>query len=202
MLSGDRSFNRKGVTMRGVRGLAFLLPVFAACATSHYVRPDEVTEWDYTYTDTDMKLLAEKMVMSLAEAELPDTGRPTIAFLRIGNRTSQHIDTEGIAEKIMVALVKLGKFRVVDRKLLKEQARELALAGEQRIDVDGAVRLGGLVGADYFLTGDIMSIEKRKGATTLAYYKLTMRLVNVRTSEVVWAEEKELKKRSRRSWFE
>ncbi len=190
-----------------MKRLAFLAPVllFFACATSHYVRPDEVTEWDYTYSDTDMKLLAEKMVQSLAELNLParsDTGKPVLAFLAIGNRTSQHIDTEGIAEKIMVALVKLGKFRIVDRELLKQQAKEIALQETQRIDVEGAVKLGNLIGADYFLTGDVMSIEKTKGATTLAYYKLTMRLVNVRTSEIVWADEQELKKKSTKSWYE
>ncbi len=174
-----------------------------ACASSHYVRPDEVTEWDYTYSDTDMKLLAEKMVMSLSEAELPKLDRkPTIAFLQIGNRTSQHVDTEGIAEKIMVSLVKLGRFQVVDRQLLKKQAQEIALVENQRIDVEGAVKLGHLVGADYFLTGDIMSIEKTSGATTIAYYKLTMRLVDVKTSVIVWADEKELKKRSTKGWFE
>ncbi len=174
-----------------------------ACASSHYVRPDEVTEWDYTYSDTDMKMLAEKMVMSISEADLPETGeKPKLAFLRIGNRTSQHVDTEGISEKILVSLVKLGKFRVMDRKLLKEQAQEIALVANQRIDVAGAVKLGNLVGANYFLTGDIMSIEKTKGATTLAYYKLTMRLVDIQTSEILWADEKELKKRSTKGWFE
>lgn len=179
--------------------------LLAACATSHYVRPDEVTEWDYTYSDTDMKLLAEKMVMSLADLSLPqgkDGAKPTLAFLNIGNRTSQHIDTEGISEKILVALVKLAKFRIVDRDLLKQQAKEIALQETQRIDVDGAVRLGQLIGADYFLAGDVMSIEKTKGATTLAYYKLTMRLVNVRTSEIVWADEQELKKKSTKGWYE
>ncbi|MGQ9708432.1 MAG: penicillin-binding protein activator LpoB [bacterium] len=181
------------------------LVLLLACSTSHYVRPDEVTEWDYSYSDTDMKLLAEKMVQSLAEFKLPtraDTGKPTLAFLAIGNRTSQHIDTEGIAEKIMVALLKLGRFRIVDRELLKQQAKEIALQETQRIDVDGAVKLGNLIGADYFLTGDVMSIEKTKGSTTLAYYKLTMRLVDVRTSEIVWADEQELKKKSTRSWYE
>lgn len=174
-----------------------------ACASSHYVRPDEVTEWDYTYSDTDMKLLAEKMVMSLSGADLPKSeSKPTVAFLQVGNRTSQHVDTDGITEKIMVSLVKLGRFQVVDRELLKKQAQEIALVGSQRIDVDGAVKLGSLVGADYFLAGDIMSIEKTSGATTLAYYKLTMRLVNVKTSVIVWADEQELKKRSTKGWFE
>lgn len=191
--------------MRSISLLCLVMLGILACSTSHYVRPDEVTEWDYTYSDTDMKILAEKMVMSLAEFKLPpkaDTGKPVLAFLNIGNRTSQHIDTEGIAEKIMVALLKLGKFRIVDRELLKQQAKEIALVETQRLDVDGAVKLGNLIGADYFLTGDVMSIEKTKGAATLAYYKLTMRLVDVRSSEIVWAEEQELKKKSTRGWYE
>jgi len=182
---------------------ALFCALVLSCATSNYVRPDETTEWDYTYSDTDMKLLAEKMVQSLSAATLPQTAeKPKLAFLTIGNRTSQHVDTEGISEKILVALVQLGRFRVFDRKLLRDQAKENALVEEQRIDVEGAVRLGKLVGVDYFLTGDIMSIEKTHGPTTLAYYKLTMRLVDVGTSEILWADEKELKKKSSKGWYE
>jgi len=179
------------------------LVLVTGCARSNYVRPDEVTEWDYTYSDTDMKLLAEKMVMSLSEADLPQRGeKPKLAFLTIGNRTSQHVDTDGISEKIMVALVKLGRFRVLERELLEQQAEEIALVDRQRIDVEGAVKLGSVIGADYFLTGDIMSIEKTRGSTTMAYYKLTMKLVDIQTSEIVWADEEELKKKSTSSWFE
>jgi uncharacterized protein (TIGR02722 family) len=189
------------------RAVLLLVPalacLLAACATTSYVRPDEVTEWDASYTDTDMKLLTEKMVQSLSEAEVSGSdGKPVLAFLRIGNRTSQHIDTEGIADKIMVQLVKLGKFRVVDRELLRKQAQEIALVETQRIDVGGAVRLGSLVGADYFLTGDLFSIEKESPSKELKYYNLTMRLVDVRTSEIVWAEEKEIKKTSSKGWYE
>ncbi|MBN2537136.1 hypothetical protein JXB37_02545 [candidate division WOR-3 bacterium] len=187
----------------GVMLAAVLACLVLACATTSYVRPDEVTEWDADYTDTDMKMLTEKMVLSLSEAEVSGSeGKPVLAFLRIGNRTSQHVDTEGIADKIMVQLVKLGKFRVVDRELLKKQAQEIALVESQRIDVEGAVRLGSLVGADYFLTGDLYSIEKVSPSKELKYYNLTMRLVDTRTSEIVWAEEKEIKKSSTRGWYD
>ncbi|MFO7639659.1 MAG: CsgG/HfaB family protein [bacterium] len=193
--------------MRNILHLALPVLLVAAvlsCARSHYVRPDEVTEWDASYTDTDLRLLTEEMVMSLSGADLPPTesGRPVLAFLRIGNRTSQHIDTEGIADKIMVALVRIGRFDVVDRKVLEQQARELALVDLQRVDVEGAVRLGGVIGADHFLVGDLYSIEKAKPSRELKYYNLTMRLVDVRTSRILWAEEKELKKVGERSWFD
>lgn len=189
--------------------LRIFLPVLlaaslASCARTHYVRPGEVTEWDASYTDTDLRMLSEEMVVSLSGAELPSGAgeRPVLAFLRIGNRTSQHIDTEGIADKIMVALVRIGRFDVVDRKVLEQQARELALVEAQRIDVEGAVRLGGVIGADFFLVGDLYSIEKARASKELKYYNLTMRLVDVKTSRILWAEEKEIKKVGTRSWFD
>ncbi|MCK4307346.1 penicillin-binding protein activator LpoB [candidate division WOR-3 bacterium] len=178
--------------------------ILAGCATTTYVRSDEVTEVDETFTDTDLKLMSEKMVQSIAELAVIKhrDAPPKIAMLNIGNRTSQHIDTEGIAEKIMVALLKTGAVRFVDRNLLKKMAREKALVETQQIDVQDAVMLGQLVGANYFLAGDIMSIEKKKGTTYIAYYKLTLKLVDVKTSEIVWADEKEIKKSAKKGFFD
>jgi uncharacterized protein (TIGR02722 family) len=151
-----------------------------------------------------MKMMSEKMVQSIAELAVIKhrDSPPKLALLNIGNRTSQHIDTEGIAEKIMVALLKSGAVRIVDRELLKEMAKEKALTSTQRIDVNDAVALGKLVGADYFLAGDIMSIEKQKGTKHMAYYKLTLKLVDVNTSELVWADEKEIKKAANKGFFD
>ena len=109
---------------------------------------------------------------------------------------------QAIAEKIMVALLKLNTLSIVDRKILKNMAEEKALVDLQRIDVGDAVRLGHLVGANYFLAGDIMSIEKTSGTKTLAYYKLTLRLVDIKTSLIIWADEMELKKMSKKGYFD
>ena len=184
--------------------LTLSLFLITGCATTTYVRPDSVTEVDQTFTDTDLKLMAEKMVQSIAELAVIKNRKepPKIALLYIENRTYQHIDTEAIAEKIMVALLKTGTVRFVDRSVLKQMAKERALVENQRIDVDNAVKLGKLIGADYFLTGSIMSIEKKKGTKHLAYYKLTLKLIDVNTSEIVWADEKELKKVSKQGFFD
>lgn len=198
----ERLINKAGLFILPVCLCALLL-FSSSCATSSYVRVDEVTEWDYSFSDTDMKLVAEKMVYSISSADIKGgTGKPKLAFLRIGNRTSQHIDTEAIGEKIMVALLKLGKVNIVDRELLSNMAKENALVNLQRIDVCDAVQLGKLVGADYFLAGDIMSIEKTSGTKTIAYYKLTLRLVDVNTSLIAWADEMELKKISKKGYFD
>jgi penicillin-binding protein activator len=199
-----------------------LVLLFGACAsTSTYVRPDSVTEVDATFSDTDLKMMAEKMVMSIAELAIIKhrEAPPKLAVMNIENRTYQHIDTEGIVEKIMVALLKTGTVRFVDRSVLKEMAKERNLVENQNIDFDKVtvhqnmtqtvviqeqktLELGKAIGADYFLLGGIMSVEKQKGVKDLAYYKLTLRLVDVKTSEIVWADEKEIKKIGKKGFLD
>ena len=184
-------------------GVIFILTfsiLAVSCSTTTYVRPGEVTNVDYTFSDTDLKLMAEKMAMDIAELTAIKFSKspPKIACLYIENKTYQHIDTDAILDKIMTALLKTGTVRFMDRKVLREMAREKALVERQSINVEDAVKLGQLVGADYFLLGTLSSIEKRKGTKTIAYYRLSLRLVNVHTSEIIWADEKELKKISKK----
>lgn len=176
--------------------LILLFLLLGGCAgSSLYVREDQVTK-SMSYSDTDLKLLAEKMVVSLLEANSFD-GRPTIWVSDIQNNTSEYIDTQGILDKISVALLKSGRIRMVDRQSLSKLAQEKMLVDMHRIDVQDAVKLGKVIGADYVLLGNLMSIEhKDKGVFSddkLVYYKFTMRLVSM-DSEIIWMDEKELKK--------
>lgn len=177
--------------------LGFVVTIlFAGCAgSSLYVREDQVTK-TMTYNDTDLKLMAEKMVGSLMETGAI-TNRPIIWVSDIQNNTSEYIDTQGILDKISVALLKSGKVRMVDRQALDKLVQEKMRVDLRRIDVQDAVKLGKIVGADYVLLGNLMSMEhKDKGFFSddkMVYYKFTMRLVSM-DSEIIWMDEKELKK--------
>ena len=48
--------------------------------------------------------------------------------------------------------------------------------------------------ADYFLSGTLSSIEKRSRIKSLTFYRLSMRLIDTETNEIVWADEFEIKK--------
>jgi len=170
--------------------------IFYGCSgSSIYVREDQVTK-TISYNDVDLKLMAEKMTRSLLESNSFDR-KSVIWVSNIQNNTSEYIDTQGILDKISVALIKSRQFRLVDRQILSKLAQEKMLNDYRRIDIQKAVKIGEIVGADYVLLGNLMSIEhKDKGFFTddkLIYYKFTMRLVNMK-SEIVWMEEKELKK--------
>jgi uncharacterized protein (TIGR02722 family) len=185
--------------------LAIIFFLSLACATSTtYVRPDQVTELDTTFSDTDLKMMAEKMASSILElpAIKQKATQPKIAIMNIENRTFQHIDTAGITEKILVSLLKSGLIRFVDRTTLIEMANEKNLAEKQALSDQEAAELGKLIGADFFMLGGIMSIEKRTGIKDIAYYKLTLRLVDVQTSEIIWADEKEIKKATTKGYLD
>lgn len=176
--------------------IVMLLVILGGCSGhSVYVREDQVTK-TISYNDTDLKLLAEKMVSSLLESGILKN-RPKIWVSDIQNNTSEYIDTQGILDKISVALLKSGQVRLVDRQVLKKLASEKMLVDYSRIDVEDAVKLGKVAGADYVLLGNLMSIEhKDKGTFSdekLVYYKFTMRLVSM-DSEIVWMDEKQIKK--------
>jgi uncharacterized protein (TIGR02722 family) len=174
------------------------LAVTACGTTTVYVEPGSITH-DVAFTDTDLRMNAEAMVNSLVEAsflrQLDEP--PLLALSGIENRTMDHIGVLSFENTIQTRLLESGRFRIVDRTVLETAAQERALASLQRIDVADAVRLGEAIGAEYFLLGEMSAIDAAHGSRPVAYKKLSMRLVDVATTEIVWADEKEIKKAAR-----
>ncbi|MDB6092263.1 MAG: hypothetical protein JWN85_5047 [Gammaproteobacteria bacterium] len=96
----------------------------------------------------------------------------------------------GQAKTILVAdLQQTGRFNVMDRDNLDETAREARFAGQQQ-----AVK-----GAQFTITGDVVEFGRKEvgdqqlfgilgsGKTQVAYSKVTLNVVDVLTSEVVYS---------------
>ena len=62
-------------------------------------------------------------------------------------------------------------------------------------------KLGKAEGASYRLFGEITSIVKRAGDIMNVDYTLTLQVEDLATSEIVWTDEKEIRKTSERSMF-
>jgi len=185
-------------TQKVVVGFLLLSTVFTACAgSSRYVSPDEVSQVDDRYSETDMRLMGEKMAQSIvAHKEIAGRENPcAIGLLHIENRTSEYIDTDAIADKIMVALLKTGKVKFVDRKILDDIFKEYGLSSSGFIDPSKVKKAGKALSADYFLAGQLESIHKEDRRKSLTFYRLSMRLTSTETTEIVWADEKELRKK-------
>jgi curli biogenesis system outer membrane secretion channel CsgG len=96
----------------------------------------------------------------------------------------------GQAKTILVGhLQETGRFEVLDRDNLDELAREAKIKGEAQA----------LQGGDYALTGDVVEFGRKEtgdkqlfgilgsGKTQVAYSKVTVNVVDVRTSRVVYS---------------
>lgn len=185
-------------------GCSLLLLLLAAgCAgNSVYVAPDSVTQFDDSYSDTDLRLMAEQMTRSLIQTpKISNAAKPpVVAILEIENKTSQHINTEDITDKLMMAMLKTGRMRFVDRELLKATAKEISLSQTGLIDPAQQKRLGKMVAADILLTGEITSINKANARSSLTYYRLSLHLTDLETNEIIWADETEIKKKSEKGF--
>jgi uncharacterized protein (TIGR02722 family) len=197
----------------------FLIPL-GACSSVGYGDPDATETINIDYGSTDLQSFAAKMVESmnaapslnyLDHASKGADKRVVIYFGGIDNSTSEHIDTTSIRDSIQTALLKGGKFRfVAGTQGQKEIGDQIAFQqGSGRVDPAKARAFGKQQSADVVVYGTLRSIEKHKGRslesggmkTDDVYYKFTLQCDDVETAEVLWMEEKELRKTAKTGLF-
>ncbi len=151
------------------------------------------------FGSTDLQMIAEKMVGSLIESGLFQE-RPTVTISTVKNKTSEYIDTTNVMNSIQTQLIKSGKVRFT-RSIQEMQAGVDEL---QRQNQSGlykettAAKTGQMTAARYTLEGELTSIVKANDKTKDVYYKFTLKLFDIAEGTVEWAEEKEIRKTSKR----
>ena len=203
----------------GAAALASVLAL-AACTSVQYDDPDKVETLTIDFGSTDLKTLASAMVDSLLAAPglayinhegKGDDKRIIVYTAGVNNRTSEHIDTTGITDSIRTSLLKSGRFRLAasaqGQDDLAEQVR--FQQGSGRVDPTQAKAFGKQIGADVVLLGNLRSIEKGKprsvesGGTKKddVWYQFVLELTNIETGEIIWMEEKDIRKTKKTSLF-
>lgn len=154
---------------------------------------------------TDFQMMAEKMTTSLLTSPLiaQSKQKPTITISDIKNKTSEHIDTRAISLKIKNQLLKSQVVRFMSDKMDEKHAlTELQRQGQSgRYKASKTVKMGNAEGAKYSLYGEITSIVKQAGDVKNIDYILNLTLEDLDSSEIVWNEEKEIRKTSERPMF-
>ena len=190
----------------------------AACSSIHYDDPGRVETLTIDYGSTDLQTLSAEMVDSLiASPQLNYINKPgedkrlLVLMGGIENRTSEHIDTQGITDKIQTALLKSGKFvftaEDAGQSEIEKQVRFQRESG--RVDESTARAFGKQLGADVIVYGTLRSIEKSKGRSLEGggtkkqdvYYQFVLKCVNIDTAIVLWQDEAELRKTERTGIF-
>ena len=116
---------------------------------------------------------------------------PLVAMWPIQNNTTQHIDDQiaALLSSVETYMVNSGKVGVVSRERQAELVRELRLRQSDIYDPATAGKLGRQLGAKYFVTGKVSSVDERFKGTHRLQYSLVMQVIEVETGRIRFQNE-------------
>lgn len=145
------------------------------------------------FGSSDLQSTAEQMTQSLLESRWV-TGTqapPKIRLREVQNKTMEHIDTKAITDKIRLKLLKSGAVRfLADTSNLGEVAAERDLTET----ATKKSQMKSMTNADYIITGTVRAIKKANRDVQDVYYNVSLELVDPQSGEILWADEKEIRK--------
>jgi penicillin-binding protein activator len=152
------------------------------------------------FGSTDLQMMAESMARSMNQAPIiASANLPVVTVQEVRNKTSEYIDTRAITDSIRSELQKGGKVRfAVDSAGMSQQTEELKRQQSELYAKEQAAEMGRMVGAQYRLEGNIVSIVKQVKEAKDVYYKLNLQLWNIRNGLLEWSDEKEIRKTTTR----
>lgn len=168
--------------------------------------PDDTPSITTKIEPQDIRNTVEKMTESL----LSDPGvldatkgeRPILDIEPMKNKSQMIVDMKSITDSIRMRLIRSRQFRFMDRST---SGADIAIMDEQAqlglTDSRKAIRPGQQSAAQMYLTGELTEISQQTGRTVRRYYKFSMILKDLRSGEIVWADEKEISKMTTRPVF-
>lgn len=190
---------------KGVIALLGLAMILGGCSTKvSYGDAQEAETTTIDFGSTDLQKIAaemtDSMLMSGSVAAITRDNRPIVFVERIKNKTSEHIDTESVTDTISTKMLNSGKFRFVDMDRVESVRKQLNFQNnDELVNQSSAIQFGKMVGAQYMLYGNLASIVKQAGSKKDVYYKMTMRLMDLESGLIEWADETEIRKQQEKS---
>jgi len=182
----------------GLAVVATVVALTAGCAQekTRYGDARGVETLTNEFGSTDLQMMAESMARSMSQAPvIAAANLPVVTVQEVRNKTSEYIDTRAITDSIRSELQRGGKVRfAVDAAGMSQQTEELKRQQSELYAKDQAAEMGRMVGAQYRLEGNIVSIVKQVKETKDVYYKLNLQLWNIRNGLLEWSDEKEIRK--------
>lgn len=167
----------------------------------HRVSPSQVTDVSGYWNDTDSRLTAEKMVDQmlderwLGEYENAHAGtRPVVIVGEVRNVSDEHIAVGTFINDIQRVLINSGDVRFVASAAQRESVR--GERQDQDLNARAGTRnpMGREAGADFMMQGTINTIIDAAGDTSVKYYQVNLRLINMRNNVIAWVGQKKIKK--------
>ncbi|MCP4957389.1 penicillin-binding protein activator LpoB [Photobacterium aquimaris] len=132
--------------------------------------------------------MVDKMLASAAVRSITASGEPIVVVDSIKNQTRSHVDTNALTAMISERLQDSGKFRFVDPARVKAVRKQLHFSQDDRfVNQSTAIQFGNMVGAQYMLYGHVSTVMKSTSNGKQAYYKMTMRLMDLKSGTIEWS---------------
>lgn len=147
----------------------------------------------------DVDTVVDKMARSLMNDEtIISEGKRPVVLIKIENesrfRMNNEIFTSGIITKLLKATNR--KFTFIDRNFIDEDEKERNLKREGLVTSSSDPNVQEFKGADFRLQGVIRDLNQKTRAGISDTVIYSFRLVNMRTNEILWAEEHKVKKQA------
>ncbi len=208
----DTATNNEGYVKMKNATLLLSLSLALGAATGCVSRPVvDDSRLDYAATTTRIEAQdIRRTVEAMAESLISDPGvleatggaRPVLDIEPMKNRSQMIVDMQSITDSVRTRLIRSRLFRFVDRSTA---GADIAIMDEQAqlglTDPRKAVRPGQQTAAQMYLTGSLTDIVNRVGNRSDHYYKFNMILKDLRTGEIVWTDEKEIRKVAHRPYL-
>ena len=152
------------------------------------------------FGSTDLQMMAESMARSMLGAPvIASSNLPIVTVQEVRNKTSEYIDTRAITDSIRAELQKGGRVRfAVDAQAMNQATDELKRQQSGFYAKPQAAQIGQMVGAQYRLEGNIISIVREAKNIKDVYYKFNLQLWNIQNGLLEWSDEKEIRKTTSR----
>ena len=188
--------------------LAIFIVSLSACGpTIKYEIKDEETVTGSDWSAKDLKDVSDYMVSSIKKSSFIVSPQYTSEKPRwmlakdLKNETDEHVNTRTIMEKIRTRLINEGVGTFVDDQAIEDILEQMKLQQSGLFDNKTVAQVGKLVGAKLILRGTISSIRKKSERKDIIYYNITLQLVNIQSSEIMWTDEKEIQRLTSKSVF-
>lgn len=165
------------------------------------VSPNQVTDVSGYWNDTDANLTAQEMISQmlgdpwLGNFEAQNNGKqPTVIVGQINNLSSEHINVQTFVDDMQRELINSSKVQFVASSNQRNEVR--GERQDQDLNATAATRnaMGQEIGANFMMQGTINTIIDAAGDTSVKYYQVDLRLINMRDNVIVWVGQKKIKK--------
>lgn len=162
-----------------------------SCGSSVAYRKPADDEGSRQWGPREVRETSIRIVESMYRYLKDNNIKAFIALKKIRNRTSEHIDTQMLADEIISALVK-RKIRFIDISARDDSLKEIEFS--QTGVTEDSLNAGALKSPNFFLTGTITENMRSVDGKNVQYLVVTFRLTDVETTEIKWQDQKKFLK--------